>query len=273
MIEPYVIVSNPMRENLDCRIYRFTTAATQLSACLHAILEQKGSGIIYASTRRQVDELTKMLGDAGVAVMPYHAGLTPELRRRALEHFSSGQRAVMVATNAFGMGIDKADIRFVFHFGAPSSLEAYLQEIGRAGRDGGPAVCRLFFTGRDLHVQRFMLEKSFPKMSQMSAAIAKAQSCLSQQAVYPESGLIRVLQSVSSGTDAADLLNVMVREGIVLKRDGDVFFTSDATIVDAFLDQYEQRRRGQEQKLKVFERYLQNPERREQSLRSYFDIE
>jgi ATP-dependent DNA helicase RecQ len=120
------------------------------------------SGIIYTSTRKSVEQITQKLKDARLLVVGYHAGMTDEERVRAQDEFMSGRAQIIVATNAFGMGIDKPDIRFVVHFHLPGSIEAYYQEIGRAGRDGRQSVCLLLFNYADKRTQDYFIEGSYP---------------------------------------------------------------------------------------------------------------
>lgn len=111
--------------------------------------EQRGAGIVYAQTRNGVEKLAEKLAGQGRPVLPYHAGLDPEVRRRNQAAFVASEDMVIVATVAFGMGIDKPDVRFVAHAGLPKSIEGYYQETGRAGRDGDPAVAQLFWGADD----------------------------------------------------------------------------------------------------------------------------
>jgi ATP-dependent DNA helicase RecQ len=121
-----------------------------------------GSGIIYTSTRKAVEQVTARLLQAGLSVVAYHAGMDETERTRAQEGFMTGRVQMIVATNAFGMGIDKPDIRFVAHYQMPGSIEAYYQEIGRAGRDRLPATCTLFFNYADKRTQDYFIEGSYP---------------------------------------------------------------------------------------------------------------
>src|SRR5215217_2814289 len=117
--------------------------------------------IVYAGTRAESDRLAKRLGgELGVEAIPYHAGLGREERAEAQRRFMAGEVPLVVATNAFGMGVDKSDVRTVCHESVPASVEAYYQEAGRAGRDGQPARCLLFATGRDKGLHVFFIERS-----------------------------------------------------------------------------------------------------------------
>ncbi len=164
--EPATIISGFARENLDFAITHCEGRKAKFER-LRALMAKWKTGIIYCSTRKNVMAVFDELSAGGCAsrMVAYHAGMTDEERAFSQEAFISGRADVVVATNAFGMGIDRADVRFVAHFEIPGSVEAYYQEAGRAGRDGELAACELLFNHADLKTQEFFFEGSNPPFS------------------------------------------------------------------------------------------------------------
>ena len=130
---------------------------------LDFIKDQPGAGIIYAATRKRCEALVEQIGkELKISVGAYHAGLMPEQRKLIQEQFMGGHLKVIIATNAFGMGIDKSDLRYVVHYNTPGTLEAYYQEAGRAGRDSLPSQCVLLYSPQDRYIQEFFIENANP---------------------------------------------------------------------------------------------------------------
>src|SRR5690606_28889098 len=158
LADPAVLVGSFDRPNLTYRVVPRMSLRNQLLAVLRR--HPGEAGIIYCLSRREVDELAAWLSGEGIRVRPYHAGLADEDRHRHQDEFLNETIDVMVATVAFGMGIDRPDVRFVVHAGAPQSLEQYQQESGRAGRDGLPSECVLLTSPADFARWRSLLEKT-----------------------------------------------------------------------------------------------------------------
>jgi ATP-dependent DNA helicase RecQ len=161
--DPRAFISGFDRPNLSINVVHTQKEREKIShikalAATHA----GGSGIIYTSTRKAVEQVTARLRAAGLSLVAYHAGMDDAERTRAQDDFMTGRSQMIVATNAFGMGIDKPDIRFVAHYQMPGSIEAYYQEIGRAGRDSLPSTCTLFFNYADKRTQDYFIEGSYP---------------------------------------------------------------------------------------------------------------
>ncbi|MBS6255585.1 MAG: DNA helicase RecQ [Megasphaera massiliensis] len=141
--------------------FRVVHAKAKMEFTLSYIAKHKeDSGIIYAATRKEVDRICDELNRRGIKAGRYHAGLSDEMRRSMQEAFTYDKIQVIVATNAFGMGIDKSNVRYVIHYQMPKNIESYYQEAGRAGRDGAPGDCILLFNRQDIMIQKFLIEQS-----------------------------------------------------------------------------------------------------------------
>ncbi len=150
------------RHNLTLRVEPCKTERERIMRAFEIARNANGSGIIYSSTRKTVEEVNGQLQRLGLKVAGYHAGLEDERRARIQDQFMHGDLQAIVATNAFGMGVDKSDLRFVTHYNLPGSVEAYYQEVGRAGRDGLPSVCTLLFNYIDTRTHEFFIDGGYP---------------------------------------------------------------------------------------------------------------
>jgi ATP-dependent DNA helicase RecQ len=181
--DPRAFVSGFDRPNLSIAVVHTEREREKIARIRQLAAQYEGqSGIIYSSTRKSVEQVALKLREAKLNVVAYHAGMTDDERVRAQDEFMSGRTQMIVATNAFGMGIDKSDIRFVTHYHMPGSIEAYYQEIGRAGRDGEPSVCLLLFNYADKRTQDYFIEGSYPQ-PELIAKVYEALAGTGQQRI------------------------------------------------------------------------------------------
>ena len=177
------------------------------------------NGIIYCATRKDVDRVYENLTRAGIKVGHYHGGLSDEVRREMQNAYADDKLQVMVATNAFGMGIDKSNVRYVLHYQMPRNMESYYQEAGRAGRDGAPAECILLYSGQDVQVHKYLIEQSIETPERQEVELRKLQSmidycfcsnCLRKYMLnyFGESTVWTTCDNCSSCKGSADKVNV-----------------------------------------------------------------
>lgn len=162
--EPTIVRKSFYRENLT---YKVQYDENKRQSLLKLAKAKPGSGVVYTRTRRRTIEIANLLKSKGVSADYYHGGLTNQERNLKQDRWTKNESRVMVATNAFGMGIDKPDVRFVAHYDMPDSLEAYYQEAGRAGRDGKPSTCVLFYDEGDILQLRSFVNNQFPTMERV----------------------------------------------------------------------------------------------------------
>lgn len=283
------VIRTPIRENLKIETKKLTARSDHVKDIHKKLQTSSGQGIIYTFSRKNAQRLATMLRRQRVASAPYHAGLTPHQRDATLTRFLDSDLKVVVATNAFGLGIDKKDVRFVHHYGLPPSLESYIQQIGRAGRDGKASLCCLFFQGSDANVHRYICEQSYPSITMMTKlyhALLKQPSQAATlsvlgQAMYhasPPAGetwtqLIRLVQilererliSLSSSEPSPTSRHLDLDESSLIK-----VISDEAQFTD-FIDVFSARKRETQRKLAAMEQYAHAHHNRNDVVRRYFD--
>ena len=171
-----VYVTGFDRPNLSFSVIR---TPKRMDYVVHYVRQHDNeNGIIYCATRKDVDRVYENLTRAGIKVGQYHGGLSDEVRREMQNAYADDKLQVMVATNAFGMGIDKSNVRYVLHYQMPRNMESYYQEAGRAGRDGAPAECILLYSGQDVQVHKYLIEQSIETPERQEVELRKLQSMI-----------------------------------------------------------------------------------------------
>ncbi|MFJ6280654.1 RecQ family ATP-dependent DNA helicase [Arthrobacter subterraneus] len=202
------------RPNLHLSVQQHESERDKRRAVLGQVTALQGQGLLYTATRKQADQYAQELREAGLRADAYHSGRRKTERTALHEAFHAGELDVVVATTAFGMGIDKPDVRFVVHADIPDSLDSYYQEAGRAGRDGEPAAVVLHYRPEDLGIRRFFAAKNVPEDSlrELFAALRAAEGALDAAGIRQVTGLT---QRKLSG-----LLNLLLEVGAVRERAG-----------------------------------------------------
>ena len=212
-----VYVTGFDRPNLSFSVIR---TPKRMDYVVHYVRQHDNeNGIIYCATRKDVDRVYENLTRAGIKVGHYHGGLSDEVRREMQNAYADDKLQVMVATNAFGMGIDKSNVRYVLHYQMPRNMESYYQEAGRAGRDGAPAECILLYSGQDVQVHKYLIEQSIETPERQNVELRKLQSmidycfcsnCLRKYMLnyFGESTVWTTCDNCSSCKGSADKVNV-----------------------------------------------------------------
>ena len=212
-----VYVTGFDRPNLSFSVIR---TPKRMDYVVHYVRQHANeNGIVYCATRKDVDRVYENLTRAGIKAGHYHGGLNDEVRREMQNAYADDKLQVMVATNAFGMGIDKSNVRYVLHYQMPRNMESYYQEAGRAGRDGAPAECILLYSGQDVQVHKYLIEQSIETPERQNVELRKLQSmidycfcsnCLRKYMLnyFGESTVWTTCDNCSSCKGSADKVNV-----------------------------------------------------------------
>ena len=261
------------RENLYFEAKVLESEEKKMALALELARETEGPGIIYVSTVKAATELHERLRQGGVDARLYHGKLKKAEREESQNDFMSGRGRVMVATNAFGMGVDKADIRFVIHFNFPGCLEAYYQEAGRAGRDGLPARCVLLYLKRDKAVQALFLSRKYPDTKDLAQLWRAMEPLVEKGGRVDKRKLNATLEGVSSRKLALLLTHLKNLELIGEPEKGWISLergSLEEAELRAFQEEYRVRAERDQEKLKTVIQYAQSALCRWKLITRYF---
>jgi ATP-dependent DNA helicase RecQ len=217
--QPRVIVAGFDRENLHYAVRTCGTDADKDGGLIAALREHHHPAIVYASTRASVERIARHVTRLGIRAVAYHGGLDHEHRRGVQEDFMGGAVNIIVATNAFGMGIDKANVRLVVHHAMPGTLEAYYQEAGRAGRDGKAAHCLLLHTYRDRFTHEWFIRGMYPAR-QVVERVYTALVGMNANGRIPDDGGVIARSAKVETREAESALRLLEREHIIARQGG-----------------------------------------------------
>ena len=264
--EPRQVITSFDRPNLHLTALRHANPDQRRREIVERAVELTGPGLVYCATRKESVVLAEAMTERGVRAAAYHAGLARSVRDEVHEGFMSGGLRIVVATSAFGMGIDKPDVGFVLHSAAPASLDAYYQEIGRGGRDGEPTVVELHHHDHDFNLQRFLTARR-PKPDALRRVLlaTRTDRPSTPKEIGAESGL--------AGARRTTALNLLEQAGAVLADERNRFTRTDlgpAEAVERATELAEQRRRNVRSRIDMMRAYADTTDCRRRLLLGYF---
>jgi ATP-dependent DNA helicase RecQ len=262
-----VIVSTGIeRANLHLAVYSTVNTEAKQLRLSELIAGEEGTGIVYTASIRTAKELYEWMKVEGISVAHYHGRMPIRERERVQSEFMQGSIKVLIATKAFGLGIDKPDIRFVYHYEFPDSLETYYQEAGRAGRDGRVAHAALLYRLEDKRIQSFFLGGRYPKPGDCKAVY---------DALEEPSSAVEIARKSGVAQRRSQVILHLLRDGGLVERTSAGYrrTTKDyrAADVEQLLASYEERGRSDRNRLQEMMRYAQSTQCRKQLLRAYFN--
>ncbi|MEM9492316.1 MAG: helicase-related protein, partial [Myxococcota bacterium] len=267
-----VVTTTFDRPNLHFEVIALSNEDDKIKTLITLVKKLPKPGVVYCATVKKVEELYEKLARHGVKVARYHGRLAKKERDAQQDAFMESKDLVMIATNAFGLGVDKKNIRYVLHYHVPGSLESYAQEAGRGGRDGKPARCVLLFSPDDVAIQEYFLTGTYPTRRQVRAVYKSLLAWADHTSTPPTVANLAVGSRVGAQRTRT-ILSLLKDEGFVIERDDTTFWLADPPpdpdLLNEKAKQYEARRIADRQRLDALLDYVRAPGCRNQVILAY----